>query len=251
MADEADRMVEALKVALRQQGLVYRELAERVGVSESTVKRWFSERSFTLDRLQQCCRALGISLFDLARNARGQAESEMYQLSLAQERRLVADVGLFYFFWMLVHRHSVTSIARRYAIPERRLHRWLVELDRIGIIELRDANRVKLRVPSHVVWNPDGPIQRLMVERSLPLFLRGKFNKDDEYFRFIVGKLSPESVASFRAGLVRLAEQVFEQSVGTDAMRKDSKTTALVVAFGPADFSLRDVVRGSRVRASR
>ena len=250
MADDADRLVDALKQALREQGVTYRELAERVGVSEPTIKRCFSTKRFTLERLQACCDAIGIPMLDLARHARAEAASETYRLTLSQERRLVADVGLFYFFWMLVHRHSVASIQRRYAIPKRRLHRWLVELDRMEIIELRDADRVKLRVPSNVVWNEDGPIERLIVARSLPVFLQGRFRGDDEYFRFIVGKLSPESMATFRAKLIRLAAQVFEQSAGTDALHTEAKTTALVVAFGPVDFSLRDVVEG-RTTVSR
>lgn len=242
---DADRIVDALKDVLREQGMTYAVLARRIGVSEATVKRTFSQRSFTLDRLQRICDAVGISMFDLGRRARAEAESELYRLTLSQERRLVADVGLFYFFWMLVNRHAVASIRRRYRVPERKLHRWLVELDRMGIIELRDGLRYTLRVPSNIVWNEDGPIERLMVSRSVPLFLRGRFSRDDEYFRFIVGKLSTDSIAIFRTQLQRLAEQIFTQSVGTDVLRADSKATALVVAFGPADFSLRDVVAGS------
>lgn len=239
---DADRLVESLKGILREQGVTYAKLAARIGVSETTVKRAFSRRSFTLDRLQAVCDAVGVSLHDLSRRARVASESEVYRLTTAQERRLVADVGLFYFFWMLVNRHSLASICRRYRISERKRRRWLLELDRMGILELRDGDKFKLAVPSNVVWNEDGPIQRLMVSRSVPLFLQRKFNGPDEYFRFVVGKLSPESMVVFREQLARLAERVFQQSVGTDAMRSDSRTAALVVGFGPAEFSLRDVV---------
>ena len=246
--NEVERLIDALKAALREQGTTYGELAGRVGASESSVKRWFSQRSFTLQRLQDCCDAIGVSLFDLGRRAQAEARSQTYRLTLEQERRLVADVGLFYFFWMLVRRHSVASIQRRYGIPQRRLHRWLVELSRLDILELRDADRVRLKVPSNVIWNPDGPIERVMVARSLPLFLQRRFAKPDEYFRFIVGKLSASSIARFRAALAKLADEVFDQSVGSDALEPRSQTNALVVAFGPAEFSLRDVVEGRRAR---
>ena len=39
MAADADRLVDALKQALREQGVSYRELAGRIGVSEPTIKR--------------------------------------------------------------------------------------------------------------------------------------------------------------------------------------------------------------------
>jgi len=146
---------------------------------------------------------------------------------------------------MLVHRHSLASICRRYAVTDQQAKVWLTQLDRMGIIELFEGKRFALRISSNVVWNEDGPIERLIVSRSLPLFLKGRFRRDDEYFRFIVGKLSPESIMLFRSRLRELAEQIFEQSVGTDAMRADSKTAAVVVAIGPASFSLRDVVEGA------
>jgi hypothetical protein len=143
---------------------------------------------------------------------------------------------------MLVNRHSVASICRRYDIGPRRARRFLGVLSEMGIIELRDRDRVRLLVPSNVVWNPDGPIERLVVSRSAPRFLEGKFRRDDEYFRFVVGKLGPESAAVFRAELRALTERVFAQSVGADALRDDSRRTGLLVAFGPLEFSLRDVM---------
>ncbi len=241
---EADRIVEALKQVLREQGIAYRQLAAQVGVSEATIKRSFSRKTFTLDRLQQICDVVGISLHALSRRAATHTASEIYRLSRAQERRLVADVELFYFFWMLVHRHSVASICRRYRISDRKRRRWLVELDRMKILDLREGDRFTLNVPANVVWNEDGPIERLIVSRSVPVFLRRRFSRSNEYFRFVVGKLSPESMAVFRTQLEAMAERVFQQSVGTDAMRPDSQTAGLLVAFGPADFSLRDVVSG-------
>lgn len=239
---DADRILAALRQVLREQGLTYAELARRLHVSEVTVKRMFSGRRISLERLQQACDAVGISLFDLGRRARAQSEAEPYRLTIAQERRLVADVELFYFFWMIVHRHGLASICRRYRVSLERARRWLGELDRMGIIELRPGDRFALKVPSNVVWNEDGPIERLIVARSLPVFMQRRFRREDEYFRFVVAKLTPESIAAFRARMREVAEQIFQQSVDIDAMRSDSRTIGAVVAFGPADFSLRDVV---------
>jgi transcriptional regulator with XRE-family HTH domain len=44
---------EALKRTLKAKGVTYRELAERMGVSEPTVKRIFHERNCKLDRLRK------------------------------------------------------------------------------------------------------------------------------------------------------------------------------------------------------
>ncbi|MER8700455.1 helix-turn-helix transcriptional regulator [Mesorhizobium sp. M1273] len=53
---------EALKRTLKAKGITYRVLAERMGVSEPTVKRIFHERNCKLDRLMEICTAAGVEL---------------------------------------------------------------------------------------------------------------------------------------------------------------------------------------------
>ena len=45
------QLVEALKRVLKAQGLTYAMLAERIGMSEASVKRMFSDQSIRLERL--------------------------------------------------------------------------------------------------------------------------------------------------------------------------------------------------------
>jgi transcriptional regulator with XRE-family HTH domain len=238
-------LLDALKRVLREQAITYRELARRLSLSEPTIKRTFSTGQITLDRLQAMCDAVGITLFELSRRAETTARGDVYQLSIAQERRLVRETELFYFFWMLVSRHSLASIRRRYRISDVKVRRYLAELHAIGILDQRSPERFVLKVPSHVVWNADGPIERLMVQRSVPAFLRGRFRGETEHFRFIVGNLTPRSAAIFKEQLAELVDRIFTQSVRDDAMRPDARRTGTLVAFGPMDFSLRDVMVGA------
>jgi transcriptional regulator with XRE-family HTH domain len=244
-SDEHALLLATLKRVLREQGIPYRELARRLGLSEPTIKRVFSTRQLTLERLSQICSAVGITLFELSRRAERTARDDVYQLTIAQERRLVRETELFYFFWMLVSRHSLASIRRRYRISDAKVRRYLAELHAIGIVDQRSPERFELKVPSHVVWNADGPIERLMVQRSVPAFLRGRFRGETEHFRFIVGSLTPRSAALFREQLAELVDRIFAQSVREDAMRPDARRTGTLVAFGPMDFSLRDVMKAS------
>jgi len=241
--DDTSLLIDALKRALREQGVTYRELGRRLGLSEPTIKRTFSARRLTLDRLEEICRAIGITVFELSRQAETAARSDMYLLSIAQERRLVREAELFYFFWMIVSRHSLASIRRRYRISNAKVRRYLAELHALGIVDQRAADRFVLKVPSNVVWNADGPIERLMVARSVPAFLRGRFRGETEYFRFVVGSLTPRSAALFREQLGELVEKIFRQSVRGDALHPDARRTGTLVAFGPMDFSLRDLMR--------
>lgn len=45
-------IVETLKRELRKQRITYRDVARRLDLSEASVKRLFSEKSFTLERIE-------------------------------------------------------------------------------------------------------------------------------------------------------------------------------------------------------
>ena len=50
---QTDQILTALKKCLRAKGLTYRDVAAALELSEASVKRLFSEQSFSLKRLEE------------------------------------------------------------------------------------------------------------------------------------------------------------------------------------------------------
>ena len=80
-------IVSALKNALKEQGITYQQVAEALDLSEASVKRLFSERQFSLQRLDQICSLLGLEISDLVRRL-DQAQ-RIDALTAEQEQELV------------------------------------------------------------------------------------------------------------------------------------------------------------------
>lgn len=55
----SETLVKALKRELRMRGITYRVLATRIGLSEASVKRMFSQRSIDIRRLDAILEAVG------------------------------------------------------------------------------------------------------------------------------------------------------------------------------------------------
>ena len=89
--NQTQDLLKALKKCLRAKGLGYSDLAEVLDLSESSVKRIFSQQSFTLERLEQVCRFLDMSIYDLARLTRIDTDDEITRLTLEQEQGLADD----------------------------------------------------------------------------------------------------------------------------------------------------------------
>lgn len=81
-------LISNLKAALKSRGVTYRELAERLKLSEPTVKRDLSRGVFTLQRLDEICDVVGINLEELVHPTAPGAP--LTQLSDEQERAIVS-----------------------------------------------------------------------------------------------------------------------------------------------------------------
>lgn len=210
--NSATQMIDALRKILRSRGVTYAQLGQGVGLSEASIKRLFSEKTFTLQRLDDICRWLELDLFELARLARGDAETEL-EMSIAQEQVLADDRRLLGVFYLLLGKRTLADIVAGHDISEPECIRMLVRLDRAGLIELLPGNRVRLRVSPRVRHRADGPIRKKHGEAMVNHFLGVRFDEHGGHFRFEVGDLSVASAAILQRKLDRLAAEFHELSL--------------------------------------
>jgi DNA-binding Xre family transcriptional regulator len=83
-----DMLLDVLRAELRAAGITYKMLADRIAMSESSIKRMFGQKDMTLSRLAQICQAAGIPLEDVLRRA-ADARPQADTLTLLQENALV------------------------------------------------------------------------------------------------------------------------------------------------------------------
>lgn len=62
---QLDDLFEILKKQLRAQGFTYKLLAEKLNLSEASVKRMFTQEDINLSRLEAICSCLSMSLSEL------------------------------------------------------------------------------------------------------------------------------------------------------------------------------------------
>jgi transcriptional regulator with XRE-family HTH domain len=91
---QTSSLVEALKRELKARGITYAQVARAIAMSEASVKRMFSQESFTLKRFDEICQFAKVEISDLARAAETRAR-EISQLTLEQEREIVGNRKLF------------------------------------------------------------------------------------------------------------------------------------------------------------
>jgi AcrR family transcriptional regulator len=233
---ERNLVVTELKRALRERGLTYLAVARRLNLSLATVKRLFSSGDFSLERVELVCEMLGLRLSEILERARDH-HTPTNQLTLTQEREIVADPKLFFVTWLVLNRVPAEDILRLYRLTQRELVRCLIKLDRLKVLELQPGNRVRLLVSRRFSWRPGGPVQRHIHQKLLREFLASAFvGAQDEFF--FHGAMVSEEVHGHLKRVLQSAARECMDLVERDRSATPSRNgAAFVLALRPWGYS--------------
>ena len=200
---EVALLIGTIKRELKRQGLTYRDVAVALHLSEASVKRLFSSRRLTLERLLELSKLLGYTLAELAELSQS-AAPQMRTLSLEQESKLVADPKLLLVTVCLLNQWRLGDIVARYKVTEAEVLKRALLLDRMGLLELLPSNRVRLKVSRDFDWRPDGAIRGYFLSQGQSEFLAGEFAGELQAHAFVQGMLTGPAQAQLVAELRRL-----------------------------------------------
>ena len=177
------RIIDTLKRQLKVRGITYKELAERLGLSESAVKHMFSTGNFSLKRLDDVCAVLELDLGELVDISESH-QQKIEQLSDENEQEIVADSRLLLVTYCLINYWTFDEIIERYDISRQAGLKYLRKLDRMKVIELQPGDRVRLLVANNFGWRKNGAIERFFRSRVQTEFFSHDF-QDDSSIRIV------------------------------------------------------------------
>ncbi|HXZ97378.1 MAG TPA: helix-turn-helix transcriptional regulator [Burkholderiales bacterium] len=191
---QTEALIATLKKALKLHGLTYRNVAKALDLSEASVKRLFSQPSFSLARLDKLCQLMDMEITDLVEMMEVE-RGRISELTERQEEELISDTKLLLVAFLVVNGWTYREILEYYTLREPELIRCLTRLDRLKLIELLPKNRIKLRISPNFAWRKNGPIQEFFNGHMREDFLKSRFQAEDEAFLFLSGMLSRSSNA--------------------------------------------------------
>ena len=255
--NETQRMLQTLKRCLRARGMTYDRLGRALGLSESSVKRLFADESFSVARLERVCKALDMSIADLARMTSGAAETsapraEGYSLSLEQERTLASNPSLLACFYLLLNGRTPAEIADRLALSARALQTFLSRLAAARMIDIDAGNGVQVHARLPIAWRPDGPVRKLYERQVRAEFLQSEFAAASEALSFHSAELSPASVRILLRKMEKLAAD-FADLAALDVRlpARDKTSIAMLLAARPWVFSMFSAYRSRTPSSTR
>ena len=236
-------LIQTLKKALKAHGLTYSDIAKKIDMSEASIKRMFSEKNFTLKRLEQLCQCMDLELSDLLK-LMNEDEQHLSQLSEDQEKEIAGDLTLLLVTVCALNRWTLNDIITHYKISEIEGIRYLAKLDKLKIIDLLPKNKIKLLVASNFAWRTNGPIQNFFQSKVEQDFFNTKFNKSNERLLVVNGMLAHNSNAVFQKKMEKLIMEFNDLNDSDAGLPLDQRNgTTVVMAIRQWKYGLFEPMR--------
>ncbi len=231
---------DTLKRALRARGHTYRQVGVRIGLSESAVKKIFSNRDCSLSRLSQLAEVAGLSLSELFEQAERPA-FERFRIDHERQRWLLEHPDAFWLYWRLVmDRLTPAQIRQRWSLSEAWMTRHLAQLDRAGLIEFGPEDRVRLPHGELVQWVSGGPLLTWLERSWSRALVEDLVGGAPGMLRLHELQLREETARELEASLQALVDEFLRRARREQALtpERDRHARRLLVATAQGGFVL-------------
>lgn len=233
---------ETIKDALRRRGMTYADLAERLGLSESGVKKMFSTRDCSITRLYELADIVGVPPAELFAVSDAPAP-EVVELTPRQQAWLLDRPTVFRFYWRLVmERRAVPEIQNLLGLDDRETSRVLARLEDMRVIHIeRPSGRVRVPDAEDVRWPASGPLVdhfNLRWAADVVEVASSLEEQENSVFRIMQLSMRAQTAKEFRDRLSSLVDDFdrrarYEQGV---APLSELETTRVLVGVVPGGF---------------
>ncbi len=168
-----------LKKIMSEKGVTYRALGQKIGISESGVKKFFQADDCSLSRLEQIAAVLETDVLNLLAQAKEGTELQEIEIDPKTQRQLEKHPQLIHLYWLLlVEEMSPDEILNRYGISKSALYKGLSELDRLKLIFWKVGDRISVIGERPFVVKPSGPLVKYWIRQFSDSIL-GDFEQSD------------------------------------------------------------------------
>ncbi len=230
---QTNQIILTLKKALKANGIKYIDVANYLYISESSIKRQFTQGDISLSRLEKICELINMDISDLLELVHLES-MQVEQLSIVQERKIVSNTKLMLVTISVLNNLTFEQIFQLYNFDEAELIKLLLQLEKINLIQLNPDNKIKPLISRTFQWQVNGPIQRYFENHIQDDFFDCKFNHAGELRIAINGMISTSSNQIVHKKIKQLAKTFSDfaykdQNIGFEKRYG----TTLVIAIRP------------------
>ena len=242
---QIDQFLSALKSSLKAKNIIYRDLAKSLNLSESSVKRILGNKSISLERIDEICKACDISFSEVCRNANFEEDVSSYTVANEQEKILAGNPRQLHYFILLNEGFTPAKIEKDYEISSIESKKILFNLDKLNLVELHPRDRIKLKNKTGTLrFRKDGAVGKILFAQTKNNYLNYDFESDLDYIRFVTNGFAQESILKFKKKFDKIVSELQEESrMAASIDPKGMHDMGVLLAFRPWTNSSLDAIK--------
>lgn len=229
--------LKTLRTQLKAKGYRYSDLAQHLEVSEITVKRLFTGRSFSLKLILLTCDFLNVSFLDVAGFAKTVNRTNAYVLTKDQDQFFGSNPSSYFIFINLYRRVPVQKVLADWKLDELSFFKLLRTYEKLNLIELLPKNAFKFKM-SGLIHVPKGRLQKVLqkYDQQFLQYMQSRLADDPSaVFQSAEVLLSQDHIEEFKSAIRETLRKFKEHAFVDETLLPKSKTRSvrLLLAFSP------------------
>ncbi len=201
-----------VKSELKKKRIAYHSVAERLEVSEVSVKRLLNNtQPMSMQRLICISELIGCPLSKLLRRAE-ESLNHLHLFTTQQDEAFYQRPQLFTLWSALSEQKSIDEVIEQYSLKQAVMYQYLRELERLGLIELKLANQYQLLMPADSVFDKGAKFPKYFMSRRLTRLCRRVEDLSvDDNDAFVASMIAELTEAEFSQLNKKLEDVMFNQ----------------------------------------
>lgn len=239
MAIRTEAVIAILKRELKNRKMKYEDLADKLGLSLSGLKKVLSSKDLSLARLQTLCDVLGMPLVQVLSLADDTKVQDVY-LTEEQENLLLKNPDVFHLYWKLrfesmpLYQYIQSVKGSREEVRTR-----LRKLEKVGLVRIDPKGDLEFSDKGIIRWNNYGPLVEHLNRKWSSELVESILKKKDPriVLNLALLSLSEASFAELNTELRELVDRYSTRSQKDRYLRDEKlKKVALLVAADEYQF---------------
>lgn len=200
-----------LKRKMKSGGFTYKDIAKKMRVSESAVKKWMTYRDLKVETLIEIGKSIGIEFFDILKFDHSDLpDFQMY--SIDQDEYFATHPMDFLVFLKVRHGSSLDEICDELDLGKNKIYQIMKRLEENQIGQLWPSSKFKMKLKGPFALRPNGQMQVVLWPK-----LRGHLYKHfKKKFPALTSRFDPEAKSmsrNFEFYLTEESQQKFVQEL--------------------------------------
>lgn len=140
---EIQKIKSVLKDQLKKNKMTYENLADELGVSIPTIKRWMGDAELGLSELLRICSVLNLNLAEIQALVDQERKHDSRELTLEQQTFFAKNMNYLGYYAQIIEGRTPDEIAKKFGLTKLSTDKYLMKLEKIGVIKITEKQKVR------------------------------------------------------------------------------------------------------------